>query len=222
MATAPLVVLACAAAPSGERELDRAVRQFNEITFDIAHAQDLRFDDAVWSAAVSKWDGPVTASIFGAAADLSVADARATLSDISGITGQQVAWLPDGSADAALRIRFTGERDFVINANEVAGCYAEIHSSDGRIGEVDVYIGLEADGSVADCMTHELMHAFGFHGHAQRPTSVLSGVAPTDDLTPWDRVALETLYDPRLLPGMPRDKALPLARDIIERLLARP
>ena len=222
MAVAPLFLLACAIASSGDRELDQAVRHFNEITFDIAPAHDLRFDDGVRSASVLKWDGPVTASIFGAAADLSVEDARATLSDIAGITGQHVAWLPNGRKDANLRIHFTGERDFVINANEIAGCYAGTNSSEGRLVEADVYIGLETDGSIADCMTHELMHAFGFHGHAQRPTSVLSGFAPTDDLTPWDRLALKTLYDPQLLPGMPRDKALPLARDIIERLLVRP
>jgi hypothetical protein len=112
-------------------------------------------------------------------------DARATLSDIAGVTGQHVAWLPNDSKDANLRIHFTGERDFVINANEIAGCYAGTNSSEGRLVEADVYIGLEADGSIADCMTHEIMHAFGFHGHAQRPTSVLSSFAPTDDLAPW-------------------------------------
>jgi len=222
VAVAPLVLLACATAPSGERKIDVAVRQFNEIAFGVAPAHELRFDDSTRSAWVSKWDRPVLASVFGAAADAPVADARMTLSEIASITGHQVVWHRDGSADANLLIHFTGERDFVINANEIAGCYTEIHDAVGRISRVEVFIGIEADGSISDCMTHELMHAFGFHGHALRPTSVLSGFAPTDDLTPSDRLALRTLYDPQLVPGMPRDRALPMARGIMERLLAQP
>jgi hypothetical protein len=40
------------------------------------------------------------------------------------------------------------------------------------------------------------------------------------DFSYWDRFAISLLYDPRLRPGTPRHKALPVAREITTELLS--
>ena len=63
------------------------------------------------------------------------------------------------------------------------------------------------------------MHALGFRFHSGRLRSVLSPVHGERRFTEWDRLAIRALFDSRLRPGMPREEALPLLREILAELL---
>lgn len=75
-----------------------------------------------------------------------------------------------------------------------------------------------------DCLEHELMHALGFDAHwlgteaTRRIRTVLALRRSPDrtiEFSPWDELAIRTLYHPRLKPGMRRAVALPIALEII-------
>jgi len=68
---------------------------------------------------------------------------------------------------------------------------------------------------------HELMHAIGFHDHAQGFDSISSYYSTCNSYSDWDQIFMRVLYDPRLPAGTPRVFARPLmCRLLHERLIA--
>lgn len=59
-------------------------------------------------------------------------------------------------------------------------------------------------------LPHEMMHALGFHGHAQVFDSAMSLQNTRNSLSDWDLFFARVLYDPKLPVGTPRVFALPL------------
>ncbi len=99
-------------------------------------------------------------------------------------------------------------------------CTTTTHGWGGRLhtGHIDL------SDRYADCLEHELMHALGFDAHwhgngtASRVRTVLAlrrSANRTIEFSPWDELAIRTLYHPRLKPGMRRAAALPIALEII-------
>jgi hypothetical protein len=71
------------------------------------------------------------------------------------------------------------------------------------------------------CVVHEALHGFGFNSHPHSADSILSYVYNRSDLTLLDRHLIETLYDRRLRPGMPRtDAAKQACRILGEKMTA--
>ena len=74
---------------------------------------------------------------------------------------------------------------------------------DGSMVRVEIFVNVTAPDRVTRCINHEVLHGFGFRGHAHGAFSVLSYRHPHQaQLTGIDRLMLEALYDPRLRPGM--------------------
>ncbi len=75
------------------------------------------------------------------------------------------------------------------------------------------------------CLDHEILHALGMPGHwsGKYARSALGTRWPnrSTNFTKWDEIALRTLYDPRLEPGVGGKEALNLAREIIRELVSR-
>ena len=75
------------------------------------------------------------------------------------------------------------------------------------------------------CLDHEILHALGLPGHwkGKYARSALGTRWPnrSTNFTKWDEIALRTLYDPRLAPGVDGKEALELARTVIGELVAR-
>lgn len=79
-----------------------------------------------------------------------------------------------------------------------------------------------------DCLEHELMHALGFDAHwsgqgvDRRMPSVLAprrSPLRARNFSRWDELAIRTLYDPRLRPGMDRAMARAVAREVLSRMV---
>jgi hypothetical protein len=98
------------------------------------------------------------------------------------------------------------QANFLIRRTETAGraaCRTAIYSRGGRIARVEVAIHPTPGAAVTRCINHEVMHAFGFRSHAHAAQSILSyRQTAMIEHSPLDRLLLETLYDPRLQPGM--------------------
>lgn len=75
------------------------------------------------------------------------------------------------------------------------------------------------------CLDHEILHALGLPGHwkGKYARSALGTRWPnrSTNFTKWDEIALRTLYDPRLAPGVHGKEALDLASEIIGELVSR-
>ena len=73
---------------------------------------------------------------------------------------------------------------------------------------------------VSSTVLHELVHGVGLHYHSKeiQPT-IMSDDYEIFELSVNDKIALRTLYDDRIKPGMWRDEALPVAREIIAELV---
>lgn len=69
------------------------------------------------------------------------------------------------------------------------------------------------------CIAEEMVQVMGIPNDAckYRP-SLFCEDDLVDEMQPADRVLLRTLYDPRLKPGMTREEAMPIAREIIREL----
>jgi hypothetical protein len=110
-------------------------------------------------------------------------------------------------------------RNFLVRQADAGGraaCRASVYSSAGRIAGVEVEIHLGAREAPTRCINHEVMHGFGFRSHAHAALSILSyKQSRQTQLSALDRVMLETLYDPRLRPGMKAAEAMQAACTVI-------
>jgi len=74
------------------------------------------------------------------------------------------------------------------------------------------------------CLDHEILHALGMPGHwnGKYARSALGSrwLNLSTNFTKWDEIALRTLYDPRLKPGVDGKEALSLAGEIIGELVS--
>ena len=100
-------------------------------------------------------------------------------------------------------------------------CMTSVTSGpDGTIDHTISFVIVDKGEDVfLDCAYHEPLHAFGLSSHDQRnPWTTLNQNRMVGYLTVYDRMLLTLLYDPRITPGMRKErvrKALPAAiRDV--------
>jgi len=174
------------------------------------------FDDAALRvndsqpADLVRWTGPIYLAIAeGEGMQAIAAEVEASVRTLAAIARVSVS-----------RVNINdSRRNFLVRPADSTGrvaCRASVYSQYGRIAsaEVEVYVG--GRGSLTRCINHEVMHAFGFRSHAHAAFSILSyKQARLLELSALDRVMLETLYDPRLRPGMRPTEATAAACTII-------
>ena len=94
-----------------------------------------------------------------------------------------------------------------------------------RAGELQQGLAITISRENEFCLDHEILHALGLPGHwkGKYARSALGTRWPnrSTNFTEWDEIALRTLYDPRLEPGMEGKEALELAREVIGELVSR-
>ena len=66
-----------------------------------------------------------------------------------------------------------------------------------------------------DCFAHELMHAMGFHGHLEKPGTILHPYLGWGRFSLRDKHLLQLLYDDRMLLGFDADQAKAVAVEIV-------
>lgn len=167
---------------------------------------------------IRKWDRSIKYKFEGLLHDAMVIDeAKRQLlryAEIAGLTASEV-----DSTDANFILRLINTPNRVREGSAFHGnCTTRVTAGkQGSIRSALVQINLVNRAAVSRCISHELLHGFGLQGHPHELQSVLSYSTKSTifDLTVADRILLHTLYDSRLVNGMPRIPALIIANDIM-------
>ncbi|MDH3513111.1 MAG: DUF2927 domain-containing protein [Gammaproteobacteria bacterium] len=170
---------------------------------------------------LAKWHSSLDVSVVEGATDENTALVEATLEQFAELTGLEINLMEPNNESAQLRIYFSSKKDFVINDNERAACFAHSRSDhESRLEMAEVHVSLIDDGEwQTGCLVHELLHAFGWRGHTHRVRSAISYMHGESELTRWDAYLMKTLYDPRLESGISKTDAMPKVRAILHELV---
>ncbi len=158
-----------------------------------------------------------------------VAALRETVGTLAAVTGLRLTLQPvapdyfDRRGDHFIRDNITLLRPTAGTVGNA--CYGEAKfASDGSIVVGAVYISPGFDYvPVRECVMEEFAQVLGPMNdtaliHQSMFNDQTNGIVSW--LTWYDAILLRTLYDERLQPGMPKHEALPIARQIIQSLLA--
>jgi hypothetical protein len=72
-----------------------------------------------------------------------------------------------------------------------------------------------ARGLITSCIAEETTQVLGLLNDTDAPGTLFNDNGEARDLTPLDEVLVRLLYDPRLKPGLRRDEALAIAREVL-------
>jgi hypothetical protein len=175
----------------GRVTLEEAARAFDEAA--------LRIDTAP-ATELARWTSP----IFLAIADQVGLDAHAAQIEAVVRMLGALTRVPVNRVDLRdPRVNFI-VRASIYDTPGKAPCRSSVDWTDrGSMVRAEIYVNLANPGRITRCINHEVMHGFGFRGHAHSVFSVLSYQhAHQAQLTATDRLILEALYDPRLRAGM--------------------
>lgn len=206
-ALAALSLAACASsAPSGLPP-DRLARFFDELVYgNPAEPEGV-------SERLVRWTRPrLVYAVGGERTPADDARIAGTLARFAGLTG--ISIVPGDAKDAQLKIDFDNGPMAPVH-DELARCYTRILYTEAGLKEAHVVVNTETPGTLAACLDHELMHAFGFPHHSPIMPSVMSPFRRVDTLTAADEAALAALYDRRLKAGMTREAAAPALGPVI-------
>ncbi len=200
---------------------DRLVAAFGETMFGdrgLAHNSSETGNNEL---RLSKWHSSVAISVMEAATPENIEFVKKTLDQFGELTDLDIVHATPGDASAQLRVFFSDKKDFVINNNQRAACYAHSRSGrDNRLEMAEVFVArIDENKWRTECLVHELLHAFGWRGHTHRVRSAISYMHGETELTRWDHYLMQTLYDRRLETGISREDAMPKVRIIIHELL---
>jgi len=201
-ALAALGIAACVPAPPPVGlPPDRLARFFDELVYgNPAEPEGV-------SRTLLRWTQPrLIYSVGGERAPADDQRIAATLGRFAGLTGLSIA--PGTPKDAQITIDFESGPMAPVH-DELARCYTRIVYIEAGLQQAHVVVNTERSGTLAACLDHELMHAFGFPHHSPIMPSVMSPFRRIDTLSAADQAALAALYDPRLKSGMTREAAAP-------------
>ena len=118
---------------------------------------------------------------------------RQAVHEFTALTGLKA----DGSNQGTGQLTFVVKQDLELSgANYKSRCAASRnHTALCEITRATVRVPANLDSDrFGYCVYHELMHAFGFQGHAWNLQSILNPSLDLIDLTEWDKSALKFIY----------------------------
>lgn len=170
---------------------------------------------------VRRWRGPVAVTVEGVAVpgfSAVVARSLARISEWTGLPFRLTDGAPTGD-HIVIRVRHRGVVAASFGVSD-AVCLTSTFGEDGTLHRATVDI---SEGYL-DCLDHELMHAIGFNNHwngggVRRHVATVLAPRRSPDrrsaFSAWDILAIRTLYDAGMAPGMERADALIRARAIL-------
>ena len=217
------VALAPPASAATARSNAEILRNFDLIAFNT--------EDGRHTPHVLKWQGPVRLYLHGQDRDGRFqAEVEAFLVELGRLTGLEMGFVAD-EADANVNLYYMSKAELVrtwsawvddpqdirdiVYANE---CFA--FPSARRFEIRAALMAIPTYRSKARrraCIVEEITQVLGLFNDDDRVVgSVFNDSTPVDELTDHDRLLVRLLYDPRLVPGMPRAQALALAAQILD------
>jgi hypothetical protein len=210
-----LALIAGCQSPAQVRE--RLVRFAEEVTFGGPFDSDIER-----ARRVMKGIEPIRVRISGNRAADHRAEVERVLDRVSELTGIAVRVIPEGAAGFPnFNIHFVASRDFAVRDSFVP-CYAAPREDGGVISRVEIRISTVDKDRIEGCIAHEIVHGFGLGYHSGIVRSVLSPVHDVADITRWDALVLEALYDGRVQLDMSREEASAVFSEVIAEILAKP
>ncbi len=200
---------------------DRLVAAFSETMFGNRGPMYDRTAAGEKDLHLAKWHSSVKISVVEGATEENIALVQETLNQFAALTALKIDLTEPKNESAQLKIFFSSKKDFVINDNERAACFAHSRiDREGRLEMAEVHVSrIDDEKWQTDCLVHELLHAFGWRGHTHRVRSAISYMHGESELTRWDVYLMRTLYDPRLESGISKADAMPKARAVLHELL---
>ena len=197
----------CAPAPAPGLPPDRLGRFFSELVYgNPAEPEGV-------SPTLLRWTQPgLIYAVGGERTPGDDARIASTLERFSRLTGLSI--VPGEAKNAQLTIDFEAGPMAPVH-DELARCYTRIVYTEAGLQWAHVVVNTETPGTLAACLDHEFMHAFGFPHHSPIMPSVMSPFRRIDTLSAADQAALAALYDPRLKAGMTREAAAPTLGSVI-------
>ena len=184
---------------------------------------------------VHKWNGPVRLGLHGNAAryrDLveSIAGEHTRLTGLSvSVVDLEGPEPPNFHVHLAepgevynLLIRYGENPEMASELAKRARCMAPTSHREGLIFDsVAVIENNFAEDLIRRCFIEEITHALGLFAHSElvQPSFFSSRGLILDELPLNDKILVRTLYDPRITPGMKREKVMEIAREIIPELV---
>lgn len=132
------------------------------------------------------------------------------ISEFNRLTGIKLVEINDSDAPD-LKIVIDNEDGYIINGNQRAACYADTDFDDEtyEITKAEIRLPGAKVKEAKNCVSHELMHAFGFGGHTIRLRSVMNNPDALDGkLSRWDEYIISGLYLSTLKLSMSRSAVL--------------
>ena len=164
---------------------------------------------------VRKWSGDVQVRLQGPVDGAERARMMQVLETVSGWSGVHFTVARAGQISPGyLTIWYRSKAEMVQQyGTGGAVCMTTTYGNSGRLHSAFMEVSLP----FSDCLTHEFMHVLGIDNHwsgpgtmADVPTVLAPRGSPrrTMSFSDWDEAAIRLLYDPRIRPGMRRQRAL--------------
>ncbi len=216
--------------------IDDLLGKFEAVAFESEYGRTGGESD---NHALRKWDGPLSIAV---TADTGIEIQtywpllRGHLNRLSVLTGLAVV-VGEDLPDANVQLNFVPRRVMRVRTFEMFGrtvaaqnlsrigrCSAATYTNDeNAIRRAIIYVSVDLPAQqLAGCIIEENVQALGLLNDTNKLRPSLFSDRDSLPGMPWyDEILVATLYDERLKAGMERDKALPLARQVIEELLPR-
>lgn len=212
-----------------DAEVETMLKYFDTIVFGA------EFDAAQASKVVAKWDGPVHIEVQGKYKPSHVEYIQKHVNALAKLTGLLFSVTEGPDKAANMSIIFMPRRQMAtfsipnVDAGLVqrlgaqGGCYfisARAPGEEWRISRAVIVVNNERqEDGINHCLLEEITQSLGLPNDSDtlRP-SLFSDRDQLIALSRHDEILVRTLYDYRLKPGLPREQALDVARDVIREL----
>ncbi len=212
IATVVVLVSAC---QTPEQDRERLGRFFDELAFGGPYDSDVERSNRI-----VRWTRPVRVKLSGVRSEQYRPVVEARLQKVAALTGVSVRMLAAEESAANYEVEFVADEGFTVR-NDFVPCLVTLSGDDPVIERAKIKISVVEEERIGDCISHEIMHSFGFKYHSGIVTSVLSPAHGEADFTRWDEIMLTVLYDSRLHLDMTREQAAAMGRQIIGELLGK-
>lgn len=193
-------------------------RQFSTIAFSA------EFGGAHRRGRIVKWVSPIRVRVRGFNSVRYLEEVRQQLQELRTLTGlpiELVNW-SNAALPANLDINFVVQQNNRGRFDPTAPCRTLFRDRGFVIRRVEIFIAPDNPAQRRHCIAEELTQAMGLANDSTLiPNSIFSDASRQPILTPWDRLMVRILYDPKIRPGMRQRDAMPIVHRIIAQQLAR-